>query len=57
MVVRLDGLAQVNDMLAIREMGRQISEEEGRMVDEEGEEEEEGEEVSTTECFLVVTAL
>lgn len=47
----------MNDMLAIREMGRQINEEEGRMVDEEGEEEEEGEEVSTAECFLVVTAL
>jgi hypothetical protein len=37
-VVRLDGLAQINDMLAIREMGRQIAEQEGQ---EEADDEEE----------------
>lgn len=31
-VVRLSGLAQTNDRLAIREMGRQIAEAEGKMV-------------------------
>jgi hypothetical protein len=38
-VVRLNGLAQTNDMLAIREMGRQIAQQEGH--DEEVDEEEE----------------
>lgn len=38
-VVRLDGLAQMNDMLAIREMGRQIAFQEGK--DEEEMEEDE----------------
>lgn len=37
-VVRLDGLAQTNDALAIREMGRQIEEQEGKGVDEEDDE-------------------
>ena len=39
-IVRLDGLAQMNDMLAIREMGRQIAFQEGK---DEGEAEEEDE--------------
>lgn len=34
-VVRLSGLAQINDMLAIREMGRQIAEGEGQAFDPE----------------------
>ena len=38
-VVRLDGWAQVNDMLAIREMGRQIAYQEGK--DEEEAEDDE----------------
>jgi hypothetical protein len=38
-VVRLNGLAQTNDMLAIREMGRQIAQQEGQ--DDEPDEEEE----------------
>lgn len=36
-VVRLSGHAQTNDRLAIREMGRQISEAEGRAVVESSE--------------------
>lgn len=34
-VVRLNGLAQTNDMLAIREMGRQIAQQEGQDEPEE----------------------
>ncbi|WWC91913.1 uncharacterized protein L201_006865 [Kwoniella dendrophila CBS 6074] len=40
-IVRLSGLAQTNDRLAIREMGRQIAEAEGKKVDNEEEDEEE----------------
>lgn len=44
-VVRLSGHAQINDRLAIREMGRQIAEAEGRNVagDDENEDEVESE--------------
>lgn len=45
-VVRLSGHAQTSDRLAIREMGRQIAEAEGRRLgdgDEEKEDEEGGE--------------
>ncbi|WVF67323.1 hypothetical protein IAT40_002074 [Kwoniella sp. CBS 6097] len=41
-VVRLSGHAQTNDRLAIREMGRQIAEAEGRKMQESEENEEEG---------------
>lgn len=42
-IVRLSGLAQTNDRLAIREMGRQIAEAEGKFIAAEEEEEEAGE--------------
>jgi origin recognition complex subunit 4 len=42
-VVRLSGLAQTNDRLAIREMGRQIAEAEGKKLAAEEDEEESGE--------------
>lgn len=38
--MRLSGLAQTNDRLAIREMGRQIAEAEGKMVAAEDDEEQ-----------------
>ncbi|KAK6909121.1 hypothetical protein I203_103136 [Kwoniella mangroviensis CBS 8507] len=42
-IVRLSGLAQTNDRLAIREMGRQIAEAEGKRVENDEEDvEEEG---------------
>ncbi|KAL7424594.1 origin recognition complex subunit 4 [Cryptotrichosporon argae] len=49
-VVRLSGLAQTNDRLAIREMGRQIAEAEGKQaeLDDVDDEEAEGEEYAPT---------
>ncbi len=41
-VVRLDGVLHTNDMLAIREMGRQIAEGEGRAAAEDEGEDEDG---------------
>jgi origin recognition complex subunit 4 len=43
-IVRLSGHAQTNDRLAIREMGRQIAEAEGKKDESMDEEEGEGEE-------------
>lgn len=40
-VVRLDGLAQTNDMLAIREMGRQIALGQGERPSEDDDDENE----------------
>jgi hypothetical protein len=40
-VVRLDGLAQTNDMLAIREMGRQIAVGQGERPNEDDDDENE----------------
>ncbi|ODN77966.1 hypothetical protein L202_05059 [Cryptococcus amylolentus CBS 6039] len=40
-IVRLSGLAQTTDRLAIREMGRQIAEAEGRVMEEEAVDEDE----------------
>lgn len=42
-LVRLDGLAQTNDMLAIREMGRQIAIGEGHKPNEGDDDEDEDE--------------
>lgn len=39
-IVRLSGHAQINDRLAIREMGRQIAEAEGKAISEEKDEED-----------------
>jgi len=48
-VVRLSGLAQTNDRLAIREMGRQIAEAEGMNLAEDEDDETAEDAVGVTE--------